>query len=608
MNGRHGRAILEERFDALPDTLRAAFATPIPPLPFDPLRIRRFHVTGLGSSEAHARALACWLAEYVALDAHFVSTDTLRSGPPAGAASDALIVFSQGLSPNARFALAAAASWRAIGLVTAVPSHAVADLVGWVVPNGGTEEFGTLVRFAGPATGFVAAMRVAGAIARACGRSDAAFAADPERVAARVADAAASVDRALAPVDDAVLDRPVAFLASGRHATLTHNLQLKWLESLLRPLPPSWDLLSFAHGPFQQACERPTTFLALTREGVAGESELVDRIESMLDPEIHALLGLHAACSGPAALVEHEAQLDALVLRALARRPDVDPACWPGRELEGRIYDLRPEPAAQPRPPEPPAALQRLEAMPWPELSRRLAGSATTAVLPLGATEQHGPHLPYATDTWIADALAERFCARVREAVALPTLPLGCSSEHAGFPGTLSLSADTLAAVLCDVIRCLAADGFARAFIFSAHGGNAATLTSALPKLREVAAPMRVDAFVDPTALAALQHEVAGGLGIEPAAAGHHAGEFETSILAALRPGLVRREALASGRLFGGADAQSLFYPNLRAEAPDGTVGDPTRASAARAEPYLTAWAEQLVAVYRAGDCANQTK
>src|SRR5438132_1511096 len=88
-------------------------------------------------------------------------------------------------------------------------------------------------------------------------------------------------------------------------------------------------------------------------------------------------------------------------------------------------------------------------------------------------------HLPLATDTRIGDALAERFCRRIPEAIRLPTLPVGCSSEHWGFSGTLSLSSATFAAVLNELVTSLAACGFLRVFLFSAHGGNFAPLAHA---------------------------------------------------------------------------------------------------------------------------------
>jgi creatinine amidohydrolase len=129
-------------------------------------------------------------------------------------------------------------------------------------------------------------------------------------------------------------------------------------------------------------------------------------------------------------------------------------------------------------------AAPRARDLAWPELAAELAAGPRFAILPLGATEQHGPHLPFATDTWIGDALATRLAARFPDAVACPTLPFGCSREHLAFPGTVDLAAATLAAVLTDVLTSLARHGFAGALVFSAHGGNYAALAAMLPALR----------------------------------------------------------------------------------------------------------------------------
>jgi mycofactocin precursor peptide peptidase len=86
---------------------------------------------------------------------------------------------------------------------------------------------------------------------------------------------------------------------------------------------------------------------------------------------------------------------------------------------------------------------------------------------------------------------------------------------------------------------------------------------------------------------------------VAPETAGHHAGELETSIVLALRPDLVRTDALAAGWVEPTADPQSLFYPDLRRTAASGTVGDPRGASAARGERYLAVWVDALVEALR---------
>src|SRR5262249_58329734 len=109
------------------------------------------------------------------------------------------------------------------------------------------------------------------------------------------------------------------------------------------------------------------------------------------------------------------------------------------------------------------------------------AGGCRPAILPPGSTEQPGPHLPLDTDTVIGDALAARVSAAVGDAIACPTLPVGCASEHLGFPGTLHVEPSTLSAVARDVIRALGRHGIRRVFLFSAHAGNVAPLRAMLP-------------------------------------------------------------------------------------------------------------------------------
>ncbi|MFP2932169.1 creatininase family protein [Pyxidicoccus sp. 3LG] len=243
---------------------------------------------------------------------------------------------------------------------------------------------------------------------------------------------------------------------------------------------------------------------------------------------------------------------------------------------------------------------RRLERLTWPELERLLASGVRTAVLPLGAMEQHGAHLPFATDTWIADALAERFCARVPEAIACPALPLGCSVEHMAFPGTLSLSTATLRAVLMDVLASCRRHGFERVFLFTGHGGNQGPLAECLDALRAASAPMELIVFTESARLTRVLQEASGAHGVGPECSGHHAGEFETSIIRGLRPDAVRLDRLEPGFMGPKPRSGSLFYPSLRDNAPNGTVGDPRPSAPERAEHYLEAWVRVLVDAYHA--------
>jgi creatinine amidohydrolase/Fe(II)-dependent formamide hydrolase-like protein len=107
-----------------------------------------------------------------------------------------------------------------------------------------------------------------------------------------------------------------------------------------------------------------------------------------------------------------------------------------------------------------------------------------------------------------------------------------------------------------------------------------------------------VIAFLDLDRLTARLHAESAEHGVSAEASGHHAGELETSILAAIRPRAVRRTELAIGFVEPASDPQRLFYPSLRDRVASGTVGDPRGASADRAARYLDAWVDLLVESY----------
>ncbi len=627
--GGRGLRLLAERMAALPAALRAAERLGEPALGFDPRAVRHVVVTGIGSSAAHARLLAHLLCEEASLGARAVPPGAFLAPPPPAAADDALVVFSQGLSPNARFALSAPRAWRAVVLVTAATPESLdarGDAEGRrllarledagasriALPADG--EYGTLLRVLGPAAGIVRTLALARAAVRAAGRAPGpGLALDVERACERIAQAPAGTEAALAALEPAALEAPLAFLTSGSYVDLVSNLQRKVLEGLLRPWPPVVDLLELAHGAFQQACTGRGLWIALARRDAPQEAPLLERTRRMLDPGRHAVIALEAELPGAGALLEHEALLNAFVLRVLTRgRLDLER--WPGQEREGLLYDLAPPmpPSAsdtivrqQPRPAATPALLAELS---WPELAEALAAGRRSALLPLGAIEQHGPHLPFATDAWIAEALAARLCARLPDAVALPVVSPGCSPEHMAHPGTLELAPATLEAVLRDVLRSLARHGFERAFLFSGHGGNAEPLRAMLPRLRRSVRGLRVDAFVDLEGLTVRLHAVAARLGVSAEAAGHHAGEIETSILAALRPEAVRRGEAAAGLLAPTRRGQRLFQPSLRVNAPAGVVGDPRNASARRGAAYLEAWVDLLLEAWARGKKPRKAK
>jgi mycofactocin precursor peptide peptidase len=218
----------------------------------------------------------------------------------------------------------------------------------------------------------------------------------------------------------------------------------------------------------------------------------------------------------------------------------------------------------------------RLDHATWPEIEARAATGATTLLIPLGATEQHGPHLPIGTDTAIAVALAEAAADRLPDAFVAPPLPYGSSGEHQDFPGTLSIGATATELVLIELGRS-AAETFDRLLFVNAHGGNFAPLTAAVERLRFEGRDAR-----------AWSPNFGGDA---------HAGRTETSLMLALadvEPSAVRGNDAPLGELI-----ERLRTEGVRSVSPNGVLGDSTGASAAEGRALLAAAVDDLCATVR---------
>ena len=174
----------------------------------------------------------------------------------------------------------------------------------------------------------------------------------------------------------------------------------------------------------------------------------------------------------------------------------------------------------------------------WEALTREEIGALAAEallVVPVGSTEQHGPHLATGTDALLATAIAERAAeaATAPETILLaPTLAYGASDHHLPFGGTLSLRVSTFQLVLRDLLASAAEAGVRRVFVLNGHGGNAAACAIA------VAEAAREHGLQAATALAS---DLVDASAIEGPVRGH-AGSFETSLLLALDPARVRPE------------------------------------------------------------------
>ena len=229
----------------------------------------------------------------------------------------------------------------------------------------------------------------------------------------------------------------------------------------------------------------------------------------------------------------------------------------------------------------------------WPEVAA--AGTARwIAVLPLAATEQHGPHLPVGTDVMIAQA----YLARVREllpdnipATFLPLQPVGISTEHIDYPGTLTLPTETALKAWMALGESVARAGIKKLVMVTSHGGNSAAMSLVAQDLRARYGLLAVATgwfrFGEPEGLFSAE-ELRHGI---------HGGAVETSIMLARYPQAVRRDAIADFRPASIAMEKDYRWLSTHRPAPfawqaqdlhpSGAAGDATAATAEKGARML---------------------
>lgn len=209
----------------------------------------------------------------------------------------------------------------------------------------------------------------------------------------------------------------------------------------------------------------------------------------------------------------------------------------------------------------------------WPAVARR--ASTTILAVPLGSTEQHGPHLPLSTDTDIASALAGRLALARDDVLVGPAVPYGASGEHAGFAGTLSIGLAAVELLVLELVRS-ATDTFGHVVLVSAHGGNSAAVTKAVSRLR---------------------HEGRDVLLHEPRWPGEpHAGRAETGLMLAIRPAGVDMALAEPGDIRPLSETGSLLRTaGVRGVSANGILGNPVGSTAAEGIALLDRLARDLI-------------
>lgn len=246
----------------------------------------------------------------------------------------------------------------------------------------------------------------------------------------------------------------------------------------------------------------------------------------------------------------------------------------------------------------------------WSELSlrdfRALDMARLTAVLPVAAIEQHGPHLPVGVDAMIMEGCVARVAARLPAdllALFLPMQSVGVSIEHRDFPGTLSLSHDTAPRVLRDLAESALRAGVKKLVLLNSHGGNSALISQVALDLRARHGVLAVTSswsrFGYPDGL----------FGAEELKHGIHGGEVETSLMLALRPELVdmsRARNFAPRSLdferdftWLRADRPAGFGWMAQDLSPAGAMGDASKATRQKGEAVADYWATAFIELLR---------
>ena len=218
--------------------------------------------------------------------------------------------------------------------------------------------------------------------------------------------------------------------------------------------------------------------------------------------------------------------------------------------------------------------MNRLEDMTWPEAGQR-SRSGAVLLLPVGSTEQHGPHLPVTTDTDIAVAIATGAAGRRDQLVVAPALAYGSAGEHQGFPGTLSIGGAATEGVLVELGRSAAHD-YAHVALVSTHGGNAEPVAAAVARLA-----------AEGKSVSCWSPRWPGDL---------HAGRTETSVMLAIAPERVHLDLAEAGDLRALDDLLPLLRRHgVRPVSANGVLGDPHGADPAHGRALLAMAVDQLV-------------
>ena len=228
-----------------------------------------------------------------------------------------------------------------------------------------------------------------------------------------------------------------------------------------------------------------------------------------------------------------------------------------------------------------------LEKLSWPEVEAAIAGGRRRVIICAASSEQHGPHLPEATDALLGEEYARRLAIRLGDALVAPVIRPGCSEHHMAFAGSLTISPELLMEILDSYVASLRRHGFEKFVVMSSHGGNYPVL--ARWKERPAASGVAV---IDDIGVFQAAFDALRPFGREDTA-GPHAEVLETSMMLATHPELVHMERAVPG-FEGEMPLRELLERGMKGVSANGIIGNPVGASAEMGEAILEALTSSL--------------
>lgn len=233
--------------------------------------------------------------------------------------------------------------------------------------------------------------------------------------------------------------------------------------------------------------------------------------------------------------------------------------------------------------------MPEIRLMPWPDFEAACR-QTDLGIIPTGAVEGYGPHLPLGSDALVAEAVARLVGERTGALVA-PVIPVGDSRALSEFPGTLTVSVSAFKAYLADVARSLIGWGLRRLLFINTHAGNVPIINDLMTELAAEhgvrCAQVDFWRFIQPL-VADIVRDREHAFG--------HAGEVGTSVLLYLYPDLVRKDRLTAHRPEPESFPEVLRPRSYRSRAPDALVGDATRGDPAQGAEVVRRAVERIVA------------